>query len=135
MTAKWQTINGVRYPVDGPDTTEETENPSLPRGYWRARREWEALTVKRSSAVSLSEVVLPAEPAEPASVEPAPAKPVEPTKPMKHLFSKEVRSRRNALPCLELLNTCHWCGDDDVAFVKSYGLFGCRECASECGED
>jgi len=40
-------------------------------------------------------------------------------------------------PYLTFQTTCHWCGEcsDDVTFVKSYSLFGCRECASECGDD
>ena len=40
-------------------------------------------------------------------------------------------------PYLTYQTTCHWCGEcgEDVTFVKSYSLFGCRECASECGDD
>jgi hypothetical protein len=40
-------------------------------------------------------------------------------------------------PYLTFQTTCHWCGEcgEDVTFVKSYSLFGCRECASECGDD
>lgn len=40
-------------------------------------------------------------------------------------------------PYLTFQTTCHWCGiqdEEDVSFVKSYQLFGCRECVSECEE-
>ena len=32
---------------------------------------------------------------------------------------------------------CHWCGEcgEDIMYVKSYKLYGCRECVSECGDD
>jgi hypothetical protein len=31
---------------------------------------------------------------------------------------------------------CYWCEDTEgVTLVKSYQLYGCRECASECGSD
>jgi len=33
-------------------------------------------------------------------------------------------------------NECYWCEDTEgVTLVKSYQLYGCRECASECGSD
>jgi hypothetical protein len=31
---------------------------------------------------------------------------------------------------------CYWCEDNEgVTLVKSYQLYGCRECAGECGSD
>jgi len=31
---------------------------------------------------------------------------------------------------------CYWCEDTEgVTLVKSYQLYGCRECAGECGSD
>jgi len=33
-------------------------------------------------------------------------------------------------------NECYWCEDNEgVTLVKSYQLYGCRECVKECGSD
>ena len=33
-------------------------------------------------------------------------------------------------------NECYWCEDTEgVTLVKSYQLYGCRECVGECGSD
>ena len=35
-----------------------------------------------------------------------------------------------------LVNECYWCEETEgVTLVKSYQLYGCRECVKECGSD
>jgi hypothetical protein len=106
MPGKWQIINGVKYPVEDFASSPPEDEVYLPRSYWKAKKE--------ATAIAAATII---------------------QKYCRTMIA--LNTVADLDPYLTFQTTCHWCGEcsDDVSFVKSYQLFGCRGCASECGDD